>query len=378
MRKPSRERMVSALALEEPDTVPVGDIGVDPPVAQVFLRREPVYRNTKASLELAAAGKLDELKERVVKDHVELLHDILRFDFVRVIPPSFTRRTRVRRAGEDLWDVDSKLYRLHPVAGGLWLKERPQPTLELLRCEVGEAEAALETIDSDPLQVLKQVAEQVGDGGLILCNVDPQWIPYDAARLVWFYRYPAEMKRLISAKVRWAVALGQAILDAGSDGLLDASDYANKTGPFISVAHFKEFVAPALKSVIEATHRRGGYHVQHTDGNVMPLLPLLLECGLDGLNPLDTTSGMNLGEVKKKYGDRVCLLGNVDGVHILPYGKRSEVVAETKRCLREGGPSGGYVLTSSHSIHHGVKPENLLTMLETGFKLGKYPKPGYP
>lgn len=376
MRKPSRERMVSALELEESDAVPVGDIGVDPPVARAFLHREPVYRNPRASLELVAAGKLDELEERAVRDQVELLHERLRFDFVRVILPGFTRRTKVHRAGEDLWEVDGKLYRLHPVAGGLWLKEKPQPTLELLRQEIEEAEAALETVDSEPLHVLRQIAEQVGEGGLILCNIDPQPIPYDAARLVWFYRYPAEMRRLISTRAKRAIALGQAMLDSGADGLLDPSDYANKTGPFISVAQFKEFVAPSLKAAAEAVHRRGGYYVQHTDGNVKPLLPLLLECGLDGLNPLDTTSGMNLGELKDQYGDRICLFGNVDGVHVLPYGSAAEVVAETKRCLREGGPGGGYVLTSSHSIHHGVKPENLLAMVETGFKLGRYPKPG--
>jgi len=368
--------MISALELEEPDAVPVGDIGVDPPVARFFLKREPVYRNPRASLELALAGRIDELEERAVRDHVELLHEILRFDFIRVILPGFTRRTKVRRPGEDLWLVDGKLYRLHPVAGGLWLKERPPPTLDLLRQEIREAEVALETVGSEPLHVLRQIARQAGEEALILCNIDPQWVPYDAPRLVWFYRYPAEMRRLLAAKTKRATALARAMLDEGADGILDPSDYANKTGPFISLAQFGQFVAPGLKAVVEAVHKRGGYYVQHTDGNVNPLIPLLLECGLDGLNPLDTTSGMNLAEIKEKHGDHICLFGNVDGVHILPYGSTADVVAETKRCLREGGPGGGYVLTSSHSIHHGVKPENLLAMLETGFKLGAYPKPG--
>ncbi|MEM2905397.1 MAG: uroporphyrinogen decarboxylase family protein [Candidatus Bathyarchaeia archaeon] len=375
-RSPSRERMVSALELEEADAVPVGDIGVDPPVARVFLGREPVYRNPRASLELVAEGKFDELEERTVKDQVELLHKILRFDFVRVILPGFARGTRVRKAGEDLWEVNGTLYRLHPVAGGLWLTERPQPTLELLRQEIDAAEKALEAVSSEPLGALTRITKQVGDGGLILCNIDAQWISYDAARLVWFYRYPAEMRRLMAAKAKWAAAMAEAMLDAGADGLLDPQDYANKTGPFISLAQFEEFVASNLKAVVDAAHRKGGYYVQHTDGNVKRLIPLLLKCGLDGLNPLDTTSGMNLAEIKAEYGDRICLFGNVDGVHILPRGGRAEVAAETKRCLREGSPGGGYVLTSSHSIHHGVKPENLLAMLETSFKLGEYPKPG--
>lgn len=376
-RNPSRERMVCALELEEPDAVPVGDIGVDPPVARFFLSREPVYRNPRASLELAAAGKLDQLEERCVRDHVELLCEKLRFDFVRVLLPAFTCRTRVRKAGEDLWEVDGKLHRLHPVAGGLWLKEKPPPTLELLRLAIDEAERGTETVDSRSLHVLRQIANRVGEGSLVLCNIDPQWVPYDAARLVWFYRHPQEMRRLFSAKTKRAVALGRAILDSGAEGILDPSDYANKTGPFISPALFKEFVVPAVRSVVEATHRRGGYYVQHSDGNVKALMPLMLECGLDGLNPLDTTSGMGLADVKAVYGDRICLLGNVDGVHILPYGDRGQVVEETKRCLREGAPGGGYVLTSSHSIHHGVKPQNLLAMLETGYRLGAYPRPGY-
>jgi uroporphyrinogen decarboxylase len=77
--------------------------------------------------------------------------------------------------------------------------------------------------------------------------------------------------------------------------------------------------------------------------------------------------------VKEKYGDRIALKGNVDCAQTLSYASVDEVVEETKEVIRKGAPSGGFILSSSNSIHASVKPENYLAMLDTLKKYGSYP-----
>jgi uroporphyrinogen decarboxylase len=82
---------------------------------------------------------------------------------------------------------------------------------------------------------------------------------------------------------------------------------------------------------------------------------------------------MYISEVKNKYGNRIALKGNVDCSDILTFGKVEQVVEETKKCIHDGAPGFGYILSSSNSIHSGVKPENYIAMLNTLKEYGKYP-----
>jgi uroporphyrinogen decarboxylase len=82
---------------------------------------------------------------------------------------------------------------------------------------------------------------------------------------------------------------------------------------------------------------------------------------------------MDLAEVKAKYGNRLALKGNVDCAHTMTFGTPEDVIAETKAALRKGAPGGGFILSSSNSIHSSVKPENYLAMLQTLEKHGRYP-----
>ena len=109
-------------------------------------------------------------------------------------------------------------------------------------------------------------------------------------------------------------------------------------------------------------------------GSVIDIIPDAIEIGLDVLQSVQPEArNMNPYELKAKFGDRVALKGNVDCVRTLVFGTTDEVVAETKEALRKGGPGGGYILSSSNSIHSSVKPENYLAMVETVRDFGKYP-----
>jgi uroporphyrinogen decarboxylase len=141
----------------------------------------------------------------------------------------------------------------------------------------------------------------------------------------------------------------------------------------LSNKYFSLHVIPILKSLVETAKVGGAYVFKHTDGNIMPIMDLIISSGIDALHPIDPNAGLNLGEVKQKYGDKITLMGNVDCAHTLSWGTAEEVREEVKRCFRQGAKGGGYICMSSNSIHSAVKPENYLEMVKAIREYGKYP-----
>jgi uroporphyrinogen decarboxylase len=82
---------------------------------------------------------------------------------------------------------------------------------------------------------------------------------------------------------------------------------------------------------------------------------------------------MDLKDVKERYGHRICLLGSVDMRYVLPFGNEEDVRKEVRRCIDSAGKGGGYILTSSNSLHSDVKPENIFFMVDEARRYGKYP-----
>jgi len=80
-----------------------------------------------------------------------------------------------------------------------------------------------------------------------------------------------------------------------------------------------------------------------------------VESGIDGYHSIEPRAGMDLGELKRKYGRRLTLLGNVDCARTLVFGSPEEIEAEVRECIRVAAPGGGYVLSSSNCIHRGCR-----------------------
>jgi len=77
--------------------------------------------------------------------------------------------------------------------------------------------------------------------------------------------------------------------------------------------------------------------------------------------------------LKEVYGDKLCLIGNIDASQLLPYGTKDEVVNAVKKCIRDAGEDGGYMLSACTDITNSCKLENVLTMISTTKKYGEYP-----
>ncbi len=162
-------------------------------------------------------------------------------------------------------------------------------------------------------------------------------------------------------------------IEVGADIIFITGDYATTKWPMLSREHFAKHVIPVLKVLVNEAKSRGAYVLKHTDGNIMPIIDMILDTGIHGLHPIDPNAGMDLGEVKEKYGHRVCLVGNVDCAYTLTWGTLEEVREDVKRCIRQAARGGGYICMSSNSIHSAVKAENYVEMVKAVHDYGKYP-----
>jgi uroporphyrinogen decarboxylase len=100
---------------------------------------------------------------------------------------------------------------------------------------------------------------------------------------------------------------------------------------------------------------------------------LLVESGIDCLDPIDPLGSMDIGIIRERYGDRIARKGNIDCVHGLVDETPEELVAEVLDCIRRGSPGGGHIISSSNSLHAGIDPALYRVMLDTVREHGNYP-----
>lgn len=184
---------------------------------------------------------------------------------------------------------------------------------------------------------------------------------------------PEFVHRLARLVIDYKKQVMERAIDLGADVVLTGDDYAHRTAPIMSPAHFKEFVLPYLQEMVDLARARGVPFIKHTDGNIWPIIDMIVDTGIDALDPLEPIAGMDIGEVKQRYGDRIAVAGNVDCGELLSRGTPKDVVDAVKETLAKAAPGGGHILASSNSIHPAVNPENYRTMVEAGKRYGQYP-----
>jgi len=162
-------------------------------------------------------------------------------------------------------------------------------------------------------------------------------------------------------------------LEIGADVIVTGDDYAGRLGPMMSPEHFREFILPYVKKAAYLIHSLGSYYIKHTDGKIWKILDDLVYAGIDVLDPIEPIADMDIGEVKEKYGDKICLAGNVDATAVLTRGSKEEVIEAIKETIAKASPGGGHIMASSNSIHPGVDPQNYRTMVEATREYGRYP-----
>lgn len=164
----------------------------------------------------------------------------------------------------------------------------------------------------------------------------------------------------------WYARAARRLCAVGFDFLWFGDDIAFKSAPYVSPQTFRAWFLPRYRKVIEQVTLPW---IFHSDGNLLPILDDLLSLGMSGLHPLEP-GAMDLGELKQRYGRRVCLVGHIS-VDRLSRGTPEEIDGLVAEAIRVAAPGGGYIVGSSNSVTAYCRPENVRAMAEAVGRYGR-------
>ena len=185
---------------------------------------------------------------------------------------------------------------------------------------------------------------------------------------------PSFVDSLFDRLLEFHLAAGKRMAEAGADIYVLSDDVAMQTGPIISPRLWRRFIKPRVTKLVGELKKRGMYVLFHSDGNLEPLIPELIDSRIDALNPIQPEC-MDPAKIKQLYGKELCLSGTISVQRTLPYGTVEDVTNEVKMRIETCGAGGGLIICPSNQALVDVKPENFVAVYETARKFGRYPKP---
>lgn len=213
----------------------------------------------------------------------------------------------------------------------------------------------------------RRLREHFGNTRLFGCHGDGTFAIPDGNQMYEFaYRTADDPDGLCEEARRMAecaIEANKRQREADIDVVLLCSDYCYNSGPFLSPAMFDRFIMPYLTDICRESREAGLYVIKHTDGNIMPIIGRLVEAGPHALHSIDPMAGVDIREVKRLYGSRVALCGNVHCA-ALQTGTDEQVRASAEYCLKYGKEGGGYIFSTSNVPFKGMPPERYRMILD--------------
>ena len=188
------------------------------------------------------------------------------------------------------------------------------------------------------------------------------------------YDAPKEVARILDAATECCRIHAQVYADHHLSFAYQVSgDIAYKGGTMFSPDFLNREYVPRLARQLEPLKEAGIKVVYHSDGDVTGIIDGLIEAGVDALNPIETTAGMDLAAIKKRYGRNLVLVGNVDA-NLMTIGTPQEVEEDVKRCIRDAAPGGGlFIDTGAGELMPWFPIANIEAMCSAVQRYGKYP-----
>lgn len=339
MQMTSRQRVMTVLRCEEPDRVPYCELGIDRALAQAIMGwGEPTSQAANLEANIYSVEEAKAISVRLKKDNICC---VLR-------APVYAEKTP---------GLDGRLF----YGQGLIKSEADLPMLQLPDPHDDALYAELETFVQGKDDYALWFVTRVG--------IFPTMLSMGMETFgLALYDNPPFIEAVLDRYCDWAAVVAERVCQLGFDAYVSTDDMAFKSAPFFSPAIFREMVLPRYRKVAEKITLPW---IIHSDGNLMPFLEDLLSLGIVGLHP-NEKGAMDIRAMKREYGDRLCLLGNVD-LNILGAGTPQDADQEVRGLIRDVGPGGGYIVTSGNSLAGYLLPENVLAMCEAVRKYGRYP-----
>ena len=372
----SRQRVLAALAHQEPDRVPI-DLGGT--LASGINYR--AYEELLSYLGLHEKWTWDAERSQTAQVS-EQVRRRLQLDVVGVRSPSHAPLRRWREGDLECWEDNWGVTWACPPGGHYYTAKWPfagDPS-------IADLNAFPWPDPTDPIWtegVVEAVEAARAQGDYAVCLILPVGMVHQSQFMRGYEAWltdtllnrpflEALMDRILEIQLevfRRVVSLVADRVDIVAFG----DDVAFQGGPMLSPRLYDALIAPRHRRVFDALHaatRAAVYY--HTCGSVVSMIPQLIDMGVDILNPVQVSAaGMDTAQLKRQYGRQLCFWGAIDTHHVLPFGTPDEVRNEVRRRIDDLAAGGGYVLAAVHNVQHGVPPANIVAMFDEALRYGR-------
>jgi len=367
-----RKRFLTAIDLREPDTVPITDLGLDPPIV------EAITGQKLGGLSLVAASENDPWQTSI-RNRIEMSEACLKLDFDAVCAISdysmCSKRYKPKNVSNlrfiDEWgrlmESRSETKTTWWIGGTVETQEEIDNYVAIDPEEEGRfemVERVVKPLKGKDIFVMGQGHSGWHMGFQVRGGIDKM--------LIDMYRRPEVAHSFMEKIANACLGIVKLMIDGGVEVVFMTDDYADCRSPLMNMKQFREFELPNIRRLIDYAKSRGIPGLKHSDGNIYPILDDMIGAGIKGIHPIEP-GAMDLKDVKERYGREVCILGSVDCRYVLPFGLEEDVRRDVRKCIDAAAQDGGYVLASSNSIHANCRVENVYTMVDEARKYGKYP-----
>lgn len=351
----SRERFLNAVMRQPVDRVPLFDFLFQRPLFTALVGRTPAAYNARDAMALTRALGLDGVW--------------IPYGCFSGWSPEQIRKNVYRdewgttfEAGDASWPIDAPVDYPLKSREDLALYAPPDPRAPGRLDEIETAVRINGDTAGEPVAILG------GVGGPLTLS----WMLLGYERIgLMLYDDPAWLRDVAQLAVDFALPAVDRMAEAGVDGMIVSEDLGSSSGGLLSPQHFRAIYKPALAEIVRRIKKTGLPVILHSCGRIYEFLDDVADIGVDALHALQRTAGMDLAAVKRGYGHRMCLIGNIDSSRTLPFGSPDDVAREVRDAIAVAAPGSGYILGSDHSLHDGISVENILAMFRAAREAGR-------
>ncbi|MBC7189558.1 hypothetical protein H5U35_05010 [Candidatus Aerophobetes bacterium] len=348
----SRERFLCALNRKKPDRVPIFEAHIDAPI---------IYK---------LATLLGIPEEYTKGEYVELYCQVIeKLGLDCVCYPFSIGLEKI--SGNLAKDKYGRVYRLSPHGEALPAEPLVKSIFDAEKLDMASK------LSEDDFSEIKRIIERFGkEKAFCMPVADPYKESWRCVggmeNLLLSFRENEKLVRLLLEKTKdFALKAIDTAIKMGVDAFLMPGDFAYETGLLFSVEDYKRYLKPVHQEIVEFVHKKGRLIAKHSDGNIWPLIDEWIEVGFDGIHPIQPQC-MDIKEVKEYVKGKLAVIGNIDCRNLLVSGSKEEVIETVKKTIEKAAPGGGYIISSSNSIHPGCKAENYIAMVEAAKEYGVY------
>jgi len=350
----SRERVELSFKHKEPDRTPLFEYVLLPPIADEILKRTMVEYMSDKELWFRFVKEygLENAVKKYVEDRIDL-SEILGHDMLYLCP---------NPVPDQIYFYDP----LEEIGLRFKIKAEDDPVERLIERNKRVKDLLFNEYPEESFLVYHFAKQEMSRRGLDLPILAPAYfhgIWTDADLMQVMVLEPEIAKEHFSLATKRAIKLIDVYISMGIDQIGIGGDFAGKQ-LLISPEAYRRFIMPEVRKCARRIHEGGRYSVNASDGNLWSVIEdFLIGCDVDAYLEIDMSAGMDLRKLKKLYGNRVLLFGNMDCGTVLSFYDETEIRRITFEILEAGWGDGGHIFTASNAITESVPLKNYLAMV---------------